>query len=120
MHVLWYGHAAFLVEADGKRIIFDPYQSPAAGSFAPIGEPADIVAVSHDNEKYHSHLGQIVPPFEVVRGPDIPSEGQTVQGLTFYQVPVFQSPEKTLTDAEVNTIMENIYAAVSAEGWEVR
>jgi phenylalanyl-tRNA synthetase beta chain len=33
---------------------------------------------------------------------------------------VFQSFEKTLTDAEVNTIMENIYTAVKEKGWEVR
>ena len=33
---------------------------------------------------------------------------------------VFQSFEKTLTDAEANTVMEKVYAAVRAKGWEVR
>ena len=33
---------------------------------------------------------------------------------------VFQSFEKTLTDAEVNAVMEKVYAAVKAKGWEVR
>ena len=33
---------------------------------------------------------------------------------------VFQSFEKTLTDAEANAAMEKIYAAVKAKGWEVR
>jgi phenylalanyl-tRNA synthetase beta subunit len=33
---------------------------------------------------------------------------------------VFQSYEKTLTDAEVNTIMDRITAAVSERRWEVR
>ncbi len=33
---------------------------------------------------------------------------------------VLQSFEKTLTDGEVNAIMEEIYAAVKAKGWEVR
>jgi len=33
---------------------------------------------------------------------------------------VFQSFEKTLTDAEANAVMENIYTAVKKEGWEVR
>ncbi len=33
---------------------------------------------------------------------------------------VFQSFEKTLTDTEVNAIMEHIYAAVKEKGWEVR
>ena len=33
---------------------------------------------------------------------------------------VFQSAERTLTDDEANTIMENIYAAAKKKGWEVR
>lgn len=33
---------------------------------------------------------------------------------------VFQSYEKTLTDDEVNAVMENVNAAVAAQGWEVR
>ncbi len=33
---------------------------------------------------------------------------------------VFQSFEKTLTDGEVNSIMEKIYAAIKGKGWEVR
>lgn len=33
---------------------------------------------------------------------------------------VFQSYEKTLTDEEVNGIMESVYAAVAEQGWEVR
>lgn len=33
---------------------------------------------------------------------------------------VFQSQEKTLTDEEVNQVMDRIYAVVSERGWEVR
>lgn len=33
---------------------------------------------------------------------------------------VFQSHEKTLTDSEVNEIMDRVYAAVDERGWEVR
>jgi len=33
---------------------------------------------------------------------------------------VFQSFEKTLTDAEANAVMEKVYAAVKQKGWEVR
>ncbi|MEK7132925.1 MAG: hypothetical protein AAB830_02625 [Patescibacteria group bacterium] len=33
---------------------------------------------------------------------------------------VFQSFEKTLTDEEVNAVMENVYKEVKKEGWEVR
>ncbi len=33
---------------------------------------------------------------------------------------IFQSMEKTLTDDEVNSIMEKIYAEIKGKGWEVR
>lgn len=33
---------------------------------------------------------------------------------------VFQSYEKTLTDEEINAIMESVYTAVKEKGWEVR
>lgn len=33
---------------------------------------------------------------------------------------VFQSPDRTLTDNEVNEVMEKVYEAVEKEGWEVR
>lgn len=43
-------------------------------------------------------------------------DGRTSLGFRL----VFQSHEKTLTDSEVNTIMDSIYDTVSERGWEVR
>lgn len=94
MQIHWYGHAAFLMETQGTRIILDPYRSPDSGGYAPIDEPADVVVVSHENDRYHSHLGQIVPPFEVVRALELPAGGATVAGIHFEAVPVFESPER--------------------------
>jgi L-ascorbate metabolism protein UlaG (beta-lactamase superfamily) len=51
MQILWFGHAAFLVVAEGRRIILDPYTSADAGSYAPIAEGADVVVASHENAK---------------------------------------------------------------------
>lgn len=98
MRITWYGHAAFLIETTGLRVILDPYRSPAAGSYAPINEPADIVVVSHENDKYHSHLGQIRGEFEVVRALELPEGGQTVRGVRFEAIPVFETPEKLAGD----------------------
>ena len=98
MRITWFGHAAFLVETEGTRIILDPYRSPDSGGYLPIDEPADIVAVSHENDRYHSHLGQIRPPFEVVRGLELPPEGQTVRGIRFEAIHVFETPEKLPED----------------------
>ncbi len=103
MRIQWYGHAAFLIETQGVRIILDPYRSPDCGGYEPIGEPADVVVVSHENDKYHSHLGQIVPPFHVVRALELPHEGETFRGITFQAVPVFESPDRLPGD-EVTVI----------------
>ncbi len=94
MRLTFYGHAAFLLETEGTRIIFDPYRSPDSGGYRPIDEPADIVVCSHENDRYHSHLGQIVPPFEVIRGPEIAEDGLRVRGIRFQAVPVYETPER--------------------------
>lgn len=98
MRLTWYGHAAFLVEAEGRRIILDPYTSPDAGTYEPINDEADLVVVSHENAKYHSGLSQIRPPFEVVRALEIPPEGADAAGIRFFAIPVFETPEKLAGD----------------------
>jgi len=104
MKLTWYGHAAFLIETGGTRIILDPYRSPDSGGYAPINDTADIVAVSHENDKYHSHLGQIRPPFEVIRALDLPPQGITKRSVRFEAFHVFETPEK-LPEDEV-TLMQ--------------
>ncbi|RUL86753.1 MBL fold metallo-hydrolase [Tautonia sociabilis] len=94
MRFTWYGHAAFLVEAEGKRIILDPYTSTAAGTYEPIAEPADVVVASHENPKYHSGLSELVPPFRVLLATEFPPEGEEAAGLRFQAIPVFETPEK--------------------------
>ncbi len=98
MKITWYGHAAFLIETAGLRIIIDPYRSPDSGGYEPIAEPADIVIVSHENDRYHSHLGQIVPPFEVVRALELPPAGRTVRGIHIEAIHVFETPERLAED----------------------
>src|SRR3954454_293555 len=98
MIIHWYGQAAFRIEANGTRIILYPSRSPDSGGYEPVGEPADVVVVSHENDRYHSHLGQIVPPFEVVRALEIPEGGRVVQGLRFEAVHVFETPERKPED----------------------
>src|SRR5262245_24311594 len=94
MRLTWFGHAAFLIETDGVRIIIDPFRSPESGGYAPIDEPADLVILSHENDTYHSHLGQIRPPFEVIRALELGPEGTTFRDITINAIPVFETPEK--------------------------
>jgi len=98
MHITWYGHAAFLIETQGLRIILDPYRSPDSGGYLPIDEPADLVIVSHENDRYHSHLGQIVPPFQVIRALELPAGGEARCGIRIEAVHVFETPERKPED----------------------
>jgi L-ascorbate metabolism protein UlaG (beta-lactamase superfamily) len=98
MRITWYGHAAFLVETEGRRIILDPFRSPDSGGYEPIDEPADLVVVSHENDRYHSHLGQIRPPFQVLKALDIPPAGETALGILFETIRVYETPERKPDD----------------------
>jgi L-ascorbate metabolism protein UlaG (beta-lactamase superfamily) len=101
--ITWYGHAAFLIETEGLRIILDPYRSPDSGGYLPIHEPADLVVVSHENDRYHSHLGQIVPPFETLRALELPPEGAVYRGIRFQAIHVFETPAR-LPEDEVTIV----------------
>ena len=103
MRITWYGHAAFLIETQGLRIILDPYRSPDSGGYLPIDEPADIVIVSHEQDVYHSHMGQIVPPFELVKALDIPDGGSVKKGIRFETVRVFEHVDRN-PDEQVTII----------------
>jgi L-ascorbate metabolism protein UlaG (beta-lactamase superfamily) len=101
MRITWYGHAAFLIETRGLRIILDPYRSPDSGGYLPIDEPADLVIVSHEEDVYHSHVGQIVPPFQLVKALEIPEGGSVIEGIRFETVHVYEhadrKPEEKVT-----------------------
>ena len=98
MRITWYGHAAFRIEAAGLRIVLDPYRSPDSGGYAPVDDTADLVVVSHLNDRYHSHLGQIRPPFHVVPALGIPRGGATFLGLKIDAVRVFETPDRSVGD----------------------
>jgi L-ascorbate metabolism protein UlaG (beta-lactamase superfamily) len=101
MRITWYGHAAFLIETQNLRIILDPYRSPDSGGYLPIDEPADLVIVSHEEDIYHSHIGQINPPFQLVKGLELAEGGEVIQGIRFEMVPVYEhadrKPEEKVT-----------------------
>ncbi|WP_422926177.1 MBL fold metallo-hydrolase [Singulisphaera sp. PoT] len=98
MRITWYGHAAFLIETQGRRIILDPFRSPDSGGYEPIDEPADLVVVSHENDRYHSHLGQIVSPFELVKALEITGKPVEHFGIKIEAISVFETPERKPED----------------------
>ncbi len=98
MRITWFGHAAFLIETQVVRIILDPYRSPDCGGYEPIDEPADLVVVSHENDRYHSHLGQIIPPFETIRALELPPQGTMFRHISIQSIHVFETPERRPED----------------------
>lgn len=96
LQITWFGHAAFLLEADGVRVLLDPYRTPDVGSYGPIDTEADVVLVSHLNPKYHSH-------WDAARGAPIHLNGLNfahnphgieARGIRFHAVPVWESPDR--------------------------
>ena len=94
--VTWLGHAAFLLEGDGLRILLDPYKTPDVGKYAPINTPADIVLVSHLNPKYHSHWEAASGQPARLKGLDFADDPQGVEalGVRFRAMPVWESPKR--------------------------
>lgn len=90
MRFTFLGHAAFLIETDGQRIITDPYSSEIG--YAPISESADVVTLSHDNPKWHSCLDDIRGEFETVHGLEIVGSSVRHGEVTFGAVEVFENP----------------------------
>jgi L-ascorbate metabolism protein UlaG (beta-lactamase superfamily) len=123
MKITWYGHASFLVEGDGRRIILDPYTSNieaaarsratghevgGCGDYAPIDEPADVIAISHVNEKYHSNTRGVRGKPPVVNGLDLFDGPATVAGVTFHAVRVWENDKRREPIAMVHFELEGL------------
>ena len=97
MKITWYGHAAFLIEgtAEGKpvRIIHDPF-SPTSGYDA-INEPADILLMSQDDDRFHSHAESVTGSPTVIVGRGLANEGVTERGINFRAIQVWEDIPRT-------------------------
>jgi len=94
LEITWFGHAAFLIKSPELSVILDPYKFPDACGYEPIDDSADAVVISHINDRYHSHTGQIRPGFELLKAFEFPPDGVTFRGVQFRGIPVFKTPEK--------------------------
>lgn len=56
----------------------------------------------------------------VVRGPELFDEFKKGDKVSFAFRVVFQSDDRTLTDAEINDVMDRVKSALGNSGWEVR
>lgn len=96
LHIIWLGHAAFLLEADGIRLLLDPYRTPDVGGYAPINAQANIVLVSHLNPKYHSHWEAAQGDPTRLNGLDFAEkpDGVEAHGIRFRAIRVWESPAR--------------------------
>ena len=53
MKLTWLGHSCFLVESQGYRIVFDPYEPDSVPGYLPISVEADQVLCSHEHRDHH-------------------------------------------------------------------
>jgi L-ascorbate metabolism protein UlaG (beta-lactamase superfamily) len=58
MRITYYGHSCFLVEINGKKLLFDPFisQNPLASHIDPAGIRADYILVSHGHSDHTTDL----------------------------------------------------------------
>ena len=96
LKITWFGHAAFLLEANMARVMLDPYCAPDAGDYLPIAAPADVVLVSHLNPKYHSHWDAATGAPRRLNGLDVAHEpdGIEAHGIRFQAIKVWESPAR--------------------------
>jgi len=82
MKITWLGHACFLIEADGRRIVTDPY-----GEKVPYDLPAtdaDLVTVSHGHAD-HNAVGRIGGSPAIVQATGtLEAGGVTLRGIASF------------------------------------
>jgi L-ascorbate metabolism protein UlaG (beta-lactamase superfamily) len=90
MKIKWLGHSSFLLTSDkGTRIITDPYTPGQGLSYAPIGEAADAVTISHEHSDHNNEQAIKGNP-KIIRG-----EGEAkVGGVAIKGVGSFHDGEK--------------------------
>ncbi len=121
MRITWYGHAAFAVEgspsngntAGGNtvKVILDPYNYPDCGGYLPVDDSADVVSVSHDNQRYHSDVSTIRSEPVILEALEIVGTSRTIQGVQFAAMEVYEDPEGNGPNAMVKFTLDGLTVA---------
>lgn len=80
MKIKFYAHASFGLEADGFRVVTDPYE-PQVSWFDLINEPADVVLMSSNTDRFHCDPSHVLGEPAVVNMLEVPPGGQQVKKL---------------------------------------
>lgn len=105
MKLKWYGHACFqVVDSNGTRVVVDPY-TPETSGYLPITEPADIVVISSDNDKFHCRADLIPGNPVVINALKLAQNegGQRVEkGISFQAVEAMEALDHAFHDPDQN------------------
>jgi L-ascorbate metabolism protein UlaG (beta-lactamase superfamily) len=86
MKIKFYAHACFRLEGDGRSVVTDPYE-PEVSWFAPIDEPADVVLMSSNTDRFHCDPSHVQGNPKVLNMLDVPPQGTQVDGLAVRAFP---------------------------------
>ena len=92
MRITFLGHAAFLIQNAGVKIVTDPYSSEIG--YLPVDQRADFVTLSHDNPKWHSCLDDVKGDFEIVNGLELTERCVQRGAVRFGAVKAFEQPNQ--------------------------
>ena len=93
MRITWLGHASFLIQGEGKRIVTDPYR-PSITNLKPIEEKTDIVLRSSGDDKAHCFVDTLPKGYHLLTATDFVDEGtspQRIEGIDFHFMPSRES-----------------------------
>lgn len=80
MKIKFYAHACFRLEGETRTIVTDPYE-PKVAWFDPIDEPADLVLMSSNTDRFHCDPSHVLGEPTVVNALEIPAGGATYAGV---------------------------------------
>ncbi|HVA62803.1 MAG TPA: MBL fold metallo-hydrolase [Terriglobales bacterium] len=92
MRVVWLGHACFLIEGAGLRLLTDPYQPEVLG-LPPIREQVDVVIRSSADDRAHGWVEGLPGAPRVVTATEVGPEGAVAAGLRIDAIPAQESLE---------------------------
>ena len=116
MRITWYGHAAFAIEGSPSngntvKVILDPYNYPDCGGYLPVDDSADVVSVSHDNQRYHSDVSTIRGEPVILEALEIVGASRTIQGVEFSAMEVYEDREGNGPNAMVKFTLDGLTVA---------
>lgn len=80
MKIKFYAHASFRLEGKDRTVVTDPYE-PKVSQFDPIQEPADLVLMSSDKDRFHNDPSHVLGNPTAVNALTIPEGGASYAGI---------------------------------------